>query len=138
MPLDDRQRRRRARLQLVWKVINPPTRPLAGYAPWWVLLETKGAKSGLARRTPLARGPREGNAVWVNSVHGRNATWVRNIEADPAVRIKLGGRWRDGHATIHPYEEEVVSRFNAYAAAGPKTLGIDGVDPALIRIELRD
>ena len=118
----------------IWRAINPPGRRLAGFAPWWVLLETRGRRSGKPRTTPLARGPVEGDVVWVNSVHGRHANWVRNIEATPDVRVKLSGRWREGLATVHDYDDATVRRFNAYARSGPRTLGID---PALVRIELR-
>ncbi len=68
------------------------------------------------------------------SVHGRHAHWVRNIDADPGVRIKASGRWRVGHATIEGYDENIAKRFNLYARTGPKTLGID---PVLVRIERR-
>jgi len=88
-PLGAAQRRRRARHRILWRLVNPPTRPLAGVAPWWVPLETRGRRTGLSRTTPLARGPVDGDVVWLASVHGRNADWVRNLEATPEVRIKL-------------------------------------------------
>lgn len=71
--------------------------------------------------------------VWLNSVHGRHAQWVRNLEASPEVRIKLSCRWHHGHASVHEYDEPIVRRFNVYARSGPRTLGID---PVLVRIEL--
>jgi deazaflavin-dependent oxidoreductase (nitroreductase family) len=117
----------------MWRIVNPPARRLAGLTPWWVLLETRGRRSGRPRTTPLARGPVDGDVVWLNSVHGRHAHWVRNIEARPDVRIKLSGRWHRGHATVHDYDDAVVRRFNFYARSGPKTLGID---PVLVRVEL--
>jgi deazaflavin-dependent oxidoreductase (nitroreductase family) len=129
-----RRSARRARHQLFWRVVNPPTRPLAGYAPWWVLLETRGRRTGNPRTTPLARGPVESGAVWLVSVHGRYASWVRNLEATPDVRIKLSGRWYNGRATVHEYDEAVARRFNLYARSGPRTLGID---PALVRVEIK-
>lgn len=115
-------------------MVNPPTRPVAGFAPWWVLLETKGRLTGKPRRTPLARGPVDGDVVWLVSVHGRHAAWVRNLEATPEVRVKLSGRWQCARATVHAYDPEIAERFNAYARSGPRTLGID---PALVRLELR-
>ena len=98
-----------------------------------MLLETTGRRTGRAQTTPLARGPRDGNVIWLASVHGRHAHWVRNIEARPEVRIKLSGRWHHGHATVHDYDEPAARRFNAYARSGPTALGID---PALVRVEL--
>lgn len=133
-PFDESQKRRRSRHRIFWRIVNPPTRGLAGLAPWWVLLETTGRRTGIPRTTPLARGPVDGEVVWLNSVHGRHAHWVRNLEATPEVRIKLSGRWRDGLATVHEYDEEMARRFNFYARSGPKTLGID---PVLVSIKLR-
>jgi hypothetical protein len=59
---------------------------------------------------------------------------VLNLEATPEVRIKLSGCWHDAHATVHDYDQAAVQRFNLYARSGPRTLGID---PALVRVELR-
>jgi deazaflavin-dependent oxidoreductase (nitroreductase family) len=131
--LEDSQRHRRSRHRVFWRLINPPTRPLAGIAPWWVLLETKGRATGEPRRTPLARGPVDGNVLWVVSVHGRHALWVRNLETTPEVRVKMSGRWRDARASEHEYDEAIARRFNLYARTGPRTLGID---PILVRVEL--
>lgn len=132
--LEEPQRRRRLRHRILWRVINPPTRPLAGFAPWWALLETRGRRTGAPRLTPLARGPVDGDVVWLNSVHGRHADWVRNLEATPEVRIKLSGRWHEALASVHEYDEAAARRFNLYARTGPRTLGIE---PALVRVELR-
>lgn len=131
--LEEPQRARRRRHRAFWRIINPPLRQLAGFAPWWALLETRGRRTGLPRVTPLARGPVEGDVVWLNSVHGRHALWVRNLEATPEVRIKLSGRWHHARATVHDYDDPAGGRFNFYARSGPRTLGID---PVLVRVEL--
>src|SRR6202047_2850715 len=75
-------------------VLNPPIKlalvvglPLPGYA----LLETKGRKTGKPRRTPVGDG-RIGNQFWLVAEHGKKAGYVRNIERDQHVRLKL----RDG------------------------------------------
>jgi deazaflavin-dependent oxidoreductase (nitroreductase family) len=72
-------------------VLNPPIKlalavglPLPGYA----LLETKGRKTGKPRRTPVGYG-RVGNQFWLVAEHGTKAGYVRNIERDPHVRLKL-------------------------------------------------
>jgi deazaflavin-dependent oxidoreductase (nitroreductase family) len=98
-----------------------------------VVLETTGRRSGKQRLTPLARGPVEGDRTWLISVHGRHADWVRNIEANPSVRIRLGRRWRSGEAAVQAYDPKIALRFNSYARGGPKLLGID---PVLVQIEL--
>jgi hypothetical protein len=78
-------------------VLNPPIKlalavglPLPGYA----LLETKGRKTGKPRRTPVGNG-RIGNQFWLVAEHGMKAGYVRNIERDPRVRLRL----RDGLRT---------------------------------------
>jgi deazaflavin-dependent oxidoreductase (nitroreductase family) len=124
-------RRRVARA--VWRVGNPLSLRLAGIAPWWVVLETTGRRTGLPRRVPLARGPVSGSTAWLIAVHGEHAGFVQNIAASPRVRLKMRGRWHAATATIAPLDRAVLRRFSRYARLGPRTLGID---PALVRLEL--
>jgi deazaflavin-dependent oxidoreductase (nitroreductase family) len=121
---------RRRLLLAWWRLVNPSTRALAGYAPWWVLLETTGCRTGRLRRTPLASGPRDGDAMWLLAVHGRSAGWVRNLEVLPRVRIKHWGRWHEGTASIHPLDTVPLARFNAYARSGR----LIAMDPLLVRV----
>jgi deazaflavin-dependent oxidoreductase (nitroreductase family) len=118
-----------------WKLVNPPTRALAGIAPWWAVLETTGRRSGKPRQVPLARGPVDGGVSWVIAVHGEHASFVRNIAAHPRVRLRLRGRWHEATATVQPMDPEIVRHFNIYARMGPKTLGIE---PRLVRLQLED
>lgn len=68
-------------------------------SPHWVLLETRGRKSGLPREVmlPCAR-TREG--VVVISTYGNRAHWLRNLRADPQVRFSARGRMHDGVAEV--------------------------------------
>ena len=71
-----------------------------GIAPrMWALLETTGRKSGRPRQTPVGNGLVDG-VFWIVASHGRQADYVRNIEKNPAVRVKIGRRWRTGTATL--------------------------------------
>jgi len=65
-------------------------------------LETVGRKSGKTRRTPVGNG-RVGSQFWIVAEHGRKAGYVRNIEANPRVRLKLreGFRSRGHTGTAH-------------------------------------
>jgi deazaflavin-dependent oxidoreductase (nitroreductase family) len=128
-------RLRRTLAMAFWRVFNPLARRLAGVAPWWVVLETRGCRSGVSRQIPLARGPVEGRTAWLIAVHGRHASFVRNIVADSAVRLKIRGRWQDGVASVEPLDPAVLRRFNPYARMGPRTMGIDA---ALVRVDLAD
>jgi deazaflavin-dependent oxidoreductase (nitroreductase family) len=119
------QRWRRRLHVAFWHVVNPPTRPLAGFVPWWVLLETTGRRTGRVRRVPLAAGPRQPDGMWLIAVHGRRAGWVANMSADPRVRVRTATQWRSGVAEVHPFDATTLARFNRYARGGPALLGID-------------
>jgi deazaflavin-dependent oxidoreductase (nitroreductase family) len=87
------------------RVVNPVVKlgwdlgiPIPGDA----LLETTGRRTGLPRRTPVCDGL-DGETFWLVAQRGREADWVRNIEANPRVRVKVSGlraRWRTGTAHI--------------------------------------
>jgi len=67
--------------------------------PSVVILETTGRRSGEPRRVPVTR-MIEGDTLWIVTEHGRKAAYVRNIEADPRVLVRLGRRWRAGTARV--------------------------------------
>jgi deazaflavin-dependent oxidoreductase (nitroreductase family) len=116
-----------------WRLTNPFARRLAFLMPWLVVLETTGRRSGKPRRTPLARGPIEGDVAWLIAMHGRHATWVRNLESSPRVRVRLALRWQAGTAALQPLDPNALKRFNRYARSGPPAIGID---PLLVRVDL--
>jgi len=89
------------------RLLNPVVRtildrgvPIPGYA----LLETTGRTSGLRRRTPVGDGL-DGSTFWIVSEHGRRSAYVRNIEADPRVRVRVRGRWHSGTAHLMPDDD---------------------------------
>jgi deazaflavin-dependent oxidoreductase (nitroreductase family) len=103
MTTPDRVRRRRLTSWFHRHVANPVMRPLARYVPGQAVLETIGRKSGLPRQT-LVGGRLDGDCFWMVSDHGRHAQYVRNIEADPRVRVRIGRHWRTG--TAHPMPDD--------------------------------
>jgi deazaflavin-dependent oxidoreductase (nitroreductase family) len=82
------------------RVANPVMRRM----PTQTLLETIGRKSGEPRRTPLG-GKRVGNQFWFVSEFGEQSQYVRNIMADPRVRVRLRGRWHSGTAHLVPDDD---------------------------------
>jgi deazaflavin-dependent oxidoreductase (nitroreductase family) len=76
----------------------------AGLLRGYALLETTGHRSGLPRRTPIG-GALQGGTFWIVAEHGRHAHWVRNLTANPRVRLKLRGRWRTGIAQVVPDDD---------------------------------
>jgi deazaflavin-dependent oxidoreductase (nitroreductase family) len=104
--------------------LNPLFRLLLGIGvnPFGLaILETRGNVSGRIRRVPVGNG-RTGNSFWVIAEHGRRAGWVRNIQHDPRVRIRLRVglryRWVDGFATVRP-DEDPLARQRAIIAWHP-------------------
>jgi deazaflavin-dependent oxidoreductase (nitroreductase family) len=73
-----------------------------GIAPRvYALLETTGRKTGQRRCTPVGNGlVAESDTFWLISEHGMRAGYVRNIQADSRVRVKIGRGWRTGTAHI--------------------------------------
>ncbi len=70
--------------------------PLMRRVPFQTLLETTGRKSGEPRRTPVG-GSRIGDQFWFVSEFGEKSQYVKNIQSNPQVRVRLRGRWLDGH-----------------------------------------
>src|SRR5215210_4784446 len=100
------RKRRLSKLSTV-RLVNPVVRRLleAGLFPrTHALLETTGRRIGLPRRVPVGNGLR-GDAFWIVTEHGKAADYVKNIRADPHVRVKVGRRWRSGLARILPEED---------------------------------
>lgn len=94
----------RKRRRVVWfqrHVLNPPVKLAVwcGLAPGYVLLETTGRRSGRRRRNVVGMHV-EGRTGWVVAEQGRNAGYVRNLEANPEIRVRRGGRWRFARARI--------------------------------------
>jgi deazaflavin-dependent oxidoreductase (nitroreductase family) len=97
----------------------------------WAIIETTGRKSGRARRTAVGNGL-QGDTFWIVAEHGRRAGYVRNIEADPRVRVNVRGRWRSGTARPlpdddpHERQRRIGRRLNAAAvrAMGTELLSV--------------
>ena len=114
--------------------VNPITSRLAGYVPFWALLETTGRKTGEPRRTPVGNGL-DGDTFWLVAEHGRRANYVRNIMASPRVRVRVNGRWRAGVATLLP-DDDPRARQRKLRPGNARFVRIMGTDLLSIRIDL--
>jgi deazaflavin-dependent oxidoreductase (nitroreductase family) len=85
-------------------LVNPPVKlawRLGFGPPGDALLETIGRRTGRTRRTPICDG-QDADTFWLVVQHGRRTDYVRNIEANPRVRVRTGSRaaWRTGMAYV--------------------------------------
>jgi deazaflavin-dependent oxidoreductase (nitroreductase family) len=116
---------RRAKVLLVRTLqrctINPLMRLLlaVGINPLGVaILETRGHASGKTRRVPVGNG-RKGDSFWIIAEHGTRAGYVRNIQHDPYVRVRLRiglrYRWVPGIATVCPNDDPLARQRHIIA-----------------------
>ncbi len=135
--ISDAQRQQRKRQRVGWfhrYLVNPLTRRLGGLIPGQAVLETTGRISGQPRRTPVG-GRVESGSFWMVSNHGPHAQYVRNIMADPRVRVQLRGRWHTGTARLQP-DDDPHQRLATLPAYNSAMMRLMGTDLPTIRVEL--
>lgn len=110
--------------------------PLMRLMPFQTLLETKGRKSGEPRRTPLG-GSRVGDQFWFVSEFGDKSQYVKNIQADPAVRVRLKGKWHKGIAHLVP-DDDPHERLRSLPQINSMGVRTFGTNLLTIRVDLKD
>ncbi|WP_067274197.1 nitroreductase/quinone reductase family protein [Streptomyces jeddahensis] len=113
-------------------IANPLTRRL----PFQTVLETTGRKSGLPRRTPLG-GRRIGDEFWLVSEYGEKSQYVRNIQADPRVRVRIRGKWHTGTAHLVP-EDDARARLKSLPRMNSAAVRAVGTNLLTVRVDLAD
>ncbi|MFJ8534176.1 nitroreductase family deazaflavin-dependent oxidoreductase [Streptomyces sp. NPDC093591] len=109
---------------------NPVLRRL----PFQTLLETTGRVSGLPRRTPVG-GRRVGDAFWLVSEFGERSQYIRNIKADPRVRVRIRGRWYEGTARLLP-DDDPVARLRSLPRLNSVAVRVMGTGLLTVRVDL--
>ena len=110
-------------------VVNPVGRQLPV-----TMLETTGRRSGQPRHTPVG-GRVVGNQFWMVSEHGDHSDYVRNIKANPTVRVRLGGQWRNGTAHLLP-DDDPLQRLGNLPRVNSTVVRIMGSELLTIRVDL--
>jgi deazaflavin-dependent oxidoreductase (nitroreductase family) len=128
-------------------LLNPPIKllfRLGTVPPGYALIETVGRRSGQPRRTPVGDGLID-QTFWIVAEHGHRAAYVRNLKADPRVRVQVRDGWRTrwltGTAQLveddNPRERQrelartsLNRRLNAFVVRSM------GTDLATVRIDL--
>jgi deazaflavin-dependent oxidoreductase (nitroreductase family) len=110
--------------------------PLSRQLPFQTLLETTGRKSGLPRRTPVG-GRRVGDEFWIVSEYGEKSQYVRNIQADPRVRVRIKGRWHHGTAHLL-HEDDARARLRSLPRMNSAAVRAVGTNLLTVRVDLED
>lgn len=108
--------------------------PIARRSPAQTLLETIGRTSGEPRRTPLGGG-RDGDQFWLVAEFGEKSQYVKNIKANPRVRLRLKGTWLTGTAHLVP-EDDAHARLKTLPRLNSAGVRTFGTDLLTIRIDL--
>ncbi|MFK0263877.1 nitroreductase/quinone reductase family protein [Streptomyces angustmyceticus] len=110
--------------------------PILTRLPQQTLLETTGRKSGLPRRTPIG-GRRLGKEFWFVSEYGDKSQYVRNIQANSRVRVRIKGRWHAG--TAHPLpQDDARTRLGTLSRLNSAVVRAVGTNLLTIRVDLLD
>jgi deazaflavin-dependent oxidoreductase (nitroreductase family) len=110
-------------------VVNPIGRQLPV-----TMLETTGRKSGQPRLTAVGGSVVE-NKFWMVSEHGEHSDYVRNIKADPTVRVRINGQWRNGTAHLLP-DDDPRQRLRSLPRLNGGVVRTLGSDLLTIRVDL--
>lgn len=102
-----------------------------------IVLTTRGAKSGVIRKTPLMRVEHDGRYAAVASLGGapKHPVWYHNVKADPQVELQDGPVKRDFRAREitgaekDEWWERAVAAYPPYADYQKKT---DRVIPVFV------
>jgi len=128
--------RRRFVKPLQRRVVNPLARTLVrrGLIGGTAILETIGRRSGEPRETPVSNGL-DGDTFWIVAEYGRRASYVRNIEANPHVRVCVRGRCREGSAHVVA-GDDVRARLRTLPRLNALAVRTVGDDLLTIRVDL--
>lgn len=122
-----------AKLKIVHTVQRLVVNPVGRKLPV-TMLETTGRKSGQPRHTAVG-GRVVDNQFWMVSEHGARSHYVLNIEADPRVRVRIGGVWRTGTAHLLP-DDDAVARLRDLPSGNSAVVKLMGTDLLTIRVDL--
>lgn len=126
------ERKYRAATAFQRRIGNPVLRRM----PFRTLLETTGRVSGLPRRTPVG-GRRVGGSFWLVSEFGERSQYVRNIQADPRVRVRVRGRRHTGTARLLP-DDDPLARLRTLPRFDSAAVRAFGAGLLTVRVDLED
>jgi len=88
-----------------------------------LLLTTTGRKSGKKRVTPLQY-ELIGSDYYLGAARGLQADWVRNIQSDPHVNIRVGGKHIQGIAEVINDASKFADFLEVRLERHPRMIGL--------------
>jgi deazaflavin-dependent oxidoreductase (nitroreductase family) len=129
--------KRRAARFLTNRIVNPLVRGMhrLGITGGTALLETTGRKTGQLRHTPVGNGLR-GKEFWIVTEHGHHSAYVKNIQANPRVRVKVGRKWFEGTASILEDDDPYERMRWLGRRANDSAVRLVGTEHLVVRVDL--
>lgn len=131
--------------RFLWRLFNlgPRLAYAIGLGPivgrFVLLLTTRGRKSGRLRVTPLVY-EQQGDTIIVASARGPSADWLRNIQADPRVRVRAAGREFQGTAEVVTDADRIADYLQRQFDRNPRAfawiLRAEGIPTPPSRVDL--
>ena len=88
-----------------------------------LLLTTTGRKSGMQRITPL-QFEKIGGDYYLGAARGLKADWVRNIQLNPQVDIRVGAKHFEGQAEVITDPARFADFLEVRLARHPRIIGL--------------
>ena len=88
-----------------------------------LLLTTTGRKSGKKRVTPLQY-EKIGDDYFVGAARGLKADWLRNIQSNPQVEVRVGARQFEGQAEVVTDPCRFADFLEVRLARHPRMIGL--------------
>jgi deazaflavin-dependent oxidoreductase (nitroreductase family) len=88
-----------------------------------LLLTTIGRKTGMKRVTPLQY-ERIGDDYYLGAARGLKADWVRNIQSNPRVEIRVGAKHIEGQAEVVTDPKRFADFLEVRLERHPRMIGL--------------
>ena len=88
-----------------------------------LLLTTTGRKSGKKRVTPLQY-EKIGEDYYIGAARGLKADWVRNIQSNPQVEVRVGAKRFEGQAEVVTDPTRFADFLEVRLARHPRMIGL--------------
>jgi deazaflavin-dependent oxidoreductase (nitroreductase family) len=79
----------------------------------------------------------DGKSFWFVSEMGYASQYVKNIQADPHVRVRIRGKWRSGTAVLLP-QDDAKARLRELPRLNSSVVQLLGTSLLTVRVDFAD